>query len=89
MASINIRKVTGKKDIFESFIFNGNNGSEVVQFFLDRGEKADNFGDYIIWADPDSGRTRRLYKGDRVIVAKDQAIFLQDDVFKLFFETAK
>ena len=89
MSNINIRKVTGKKDVFESFIFNGKNGSEVVQFFLDRGEKADNYGSYIVWADPDSGRTRMLYIGDRVIIVKDRAIFLQDDVFKLFFETAK
>ena len=89
MASINIRNVTGKKDVFESFIFNGKNGSEVVQFFLDRGEKADNYGDHILWSDPDTGNTRRLYIGDRVIIVKDRAIFLRDDVFKLFFETAK
>lgn len=90
MAGINIRKVQGKAgEVFDSFIFNGKNNAEVVQFFLDRGERADNFGDRIEWSDPDTGHARKLYPGDRVIIAKDRAIFLQDDVFKLFFETAK
>lgn len=88
--AIKTRKVQGKaNETFESFIFNGKNNVEVVEFFLDRGERADNFGDHIAWSDPDTGRARKLYIGDRVVIAKDQAIFLQDDVFKLFFETAK
>lgn len=89
MSALRIRKVQAQTEAVESFIFNGKNGSEIVQFFLNRGEQGDNFGDYLIWADPDSGATRRIHLGERVVVIKDQVCIFPDDVFKLIFVTAK
>lgn len=89
MAKISFRKVTGKQETHNSFIFNGKNGSEVVQFFLDRGERADNYGTYILWADPDSGNTKRIEIGQRVVIIKDVMYVFDDTLFKAVFETAK
>lgn len=88
--ALRTRKVQGKAtEVAESFIFNGNNGSEVVQFFLDRGERADNFGNYIIWADPDTNSTKHIVAGERVVIIKDTVYVFPDELFKLVFETAK
>ena len=90
MAGINIRKVQGKVgEVFDSILFNGKNNVDVVKFFLDRGEHADNFGSYIAWHDPDTNEAEQLYVGDRVVVVKDKVYFFTDEVFMALFETYK
>ena len=88
--TIRIRKVQGKSGVvFDSFIFSRKIGSETVQFFLDRGERADNFGEYLIWADPDTNETKTIHEGERVVIVKDKVYFMEDELFKNLFETAK
>lgn len=87
--ALRTRKVQGKTKAIESFIFNRGNGSEAVQYFLDRGEQADNFGTYLIWGDPDTGETKTIKEGERVIIVNDTVYFMEDALFKAIFETAK
>lgn len=87
--TLRIRKVQGKTNPLETFIFNRKNGSDAVQFFLDRGELADNFGSYLIWSDPDTGETKTITEGNRVLIVNDTVYFMDDVLFKALFETAK
>ncbi len=87
--TLRTRKVRGKSKVIESFIFNRGNGSDAVQYFLDRGERADNFGTYLIWGDPDTGKTKTVKEGERVIIVNDTVYFMEDALFKAIFETAK
>lgn len=90
MASINRRSVRGKKDlVFEAYLFNESNGAGLVQFFLNRGEHADNYGSHLTWNDPDTGVSSILFPGDRVLVVNDKVYFMKDELFKALFETAK
>lgn len=90
MAGIKTRKVQGKTtEPFDTFVFDGKNNVEVVEFFLNRGEHADNFGTFISWHDPDSGERADLNVGDHVVVVKDIPLFFSDKLFKLLFEPAK
>lgn len=90
MAGIKTRKVQGKTtETFDTFTFDGKNNVEVVEFFLNRGEHADNFGTFISWHNPDSGESEILNVGDHVVVVNDTPHFLSDKRFKLFFEPAK
>lgn len=90
MTAIKTRKVQGKtNEIFDTFVFDGKNNVEVVEFFLNRGEHADNFGTFITWHDPDSGKREDLNVGDHVVVVKDVPYFFSDTLFNLFFEPAK